>query len=670
MRKIFYFILPFLCVFLASCTSNTIPQTSKYEIVKVYLEKSEDYEILSSNPVVINKGEDAEFKVEIPVGYRFDSSKDGIFKEEESTFIVENVQYSMNASFKTRIEGEYILTINNDDSKGDVIITPNRKGFDIGEEVTIKVTPKDNNEFMCYSLTNPYRRSEDEYGKATAMPISFEEEYTFNITGDMTIVTNYFDNSLIKMEYNANGGETIDGLESFEVDYRITHPNKNPQTILGTYYLFKEGYTLESYNTKKDGTGDRIGIGSKVHIKNAVDNKITLYAQWKEWTEASSFETLELEDGTLAINNYIGSKDIKEIVVPNIIDGKIVSIINENSFINLEFENLVLNTDLREIKDNAVNNCLNLKSLLMFTNIQEITDKAINSNTLEKLYINSTIYPNNLSTHEKDLTCQIDNIEAMENERVIFVGQSTLRYNHDYTPFKVNYPNKDFYVYGMQAGAQFALPLDILINYLNSNDIVIVSVLENTLRPRYIGPTTIEYLKYNFALLLNINYQDYKEILFPSYKQFLSYMSNGLDKDVFNLEKGLRWDNFGSVTWGGQGTEDINNVDPTYTPKFEQHKKVENLEYLDEIIERSPILKENRFLTWSTYNQNSITDYSIFDDWEIYVKSNINEFNYFDSIRENIYPGNYFREKDSIHLSFFGSSKRIERWIKQIPISE
>lgn len=670
MRKIYYFILPFLCLFLASCTSNTTPQTPKSEIVKVYLEKSEEYEILSSNPVIINKGEDAEFKVEIPIGYRFDSSKDGIFKEEESTFIVENVQYSMNASFKTRIEGEYILTINNDDSKGDVIITPNRKGFDIGEEVTIKVTPKENIEFMCYSLTNPYRRNIDEYGKATAMPISFEEEYTFNITGDMTIVTNYFDNSLIKMEYNANGGETIDGLESFEVDYRITHPNKNPQTILGTYYLFKEGYTLESYNTKQDGTGERVGIGSKVHIKNAVDNKITLYAQWKEWTEASSFETLELEDGTLAIENYIGSKDIKEIVVPNMIDGKVVSTINENAFTNLELKKLILNIDLKEIKDNAVNNCLNLQSLLMFTNIQEITDKAINSNTLDNLYINSTIYPNNLSTHEKDLSCQIDNIEAMENHRVVFVGQSTLRYNHDYTPFKEKYPNKDFYVYGMQAGAQFALPLDILINYLNSNDTVIVSILENTLRPRYIGPTTIEYLKYNFDLLLNIDYQDYKEILFPSYKQFLSFMSSGLNNEVFNLEKGLRWDDFGSVTWGGQGTEDINNLDPTYTPKFEQHKKVENLQYLDEIMERSPILKENRFLTWSTYNQNSIADYSIFDDWETYVKSNIKEFNYFDSIRENIYPGNYFREKDSIHLSFFGSSKRIERWIKQIPISE
>ena len=35
MRKIYYFILPFLCLFLASCTSNTTPQTPKSEIVKV-----------------------------------------------------------------------------------------------------------------------------------------------------------------------------------------------------------------------------------------------------------------------------------------------------------------------------------------------------------------------------------------------------------------------------------------------------------------------------------------------------------------------------------------------------------------------------------------------------------------------------------------------------------
>ena len=257
----------------------------------------------------------------------------------------------------------------------------------------------------------------------------------------------------------------------------------------------------------------------------------------------------------------------------------------------------------------------------------------------------------------------------MKKSRVIFVGQSTIRYNHDFTPFKEKYVDKDFYVYGMHAGAQFALPLDILINYLNSNEIVVVSILENTLKPKYIGATTFEYLKYNFDLLLNINYQDYKEILFPSYVLFLPFMSSSLKGKVYNLERGMHFDEFGGLDWGGNGTDNVDNYDPGYTPQFSKHQKEENLLYLDKIMEKSEVLKENRFLTWSTYNENSITDYSIFDEWESYVKSKITTFNYFDTIRENIYPGNYFRENDSIHLSFKGSKKRIERWLNQIPIN-
>lgn len=664
MIKKIKFIFIFLFIFLVSCTAESV--NSNETFVNVYLEQSDEYKVLSVNPLRLKTGATAQFKVEINEGRFFDGSDDGYFDEENSLFIVPNNYYSRNVSFKTRTEGTVTLNIVNDDNLGSYSLTPHREKYAVGEEVEINITPKDNNKFMCFSYERPYRTTEKR--TSSGMAVSFESKYKIKIEKDTTLYTNYFTNELLDIEYVANGGTTIDGKNGFTVDYLFTGGHINPVTILGTYYLFRDGYTLESYNTKADGSGVRVGIGSKVDIEHAENNKIKLYAQWKKWDDPSLFEVENIDDQTVAIVKYIGDKLKDEIVIPNIINNKKVVRIKEQAFDGLNIKSIIFNLDLNSIEKKSIINCNDLKSILFFTNLKSVSKESFDTDSLETIYINSTIYAKDYSTHERDLTAQIDIIRAMKNERVIFIGQSTIRYNHNFKPFKDKYPNKDFYVYGMMAGCNFAVPLDLLTNFLTSNDTVVISILENTIRPNYVGAWTFVFVKHNFDLLQLLNYQQYIDIFFDSYSKFAANeVVNGLYNERFTSEHNGSLDSFGSMTWGQPITNE-GNVDSSYIPEFKKYQVNSYYTYLQEIMDRSLVKKENRYITWSTYNKNSITDYSIFDTYESFVRNTLPEFNYLDSIQDNIYPGNYFKENDSIHLSKTGGDVRISRWLEQLPL--
>ena len=198
---------------------------------------------------------------------------------------------------------------------------------------------------------------------------------------------------------------------------------------------------------------------------------------------------------------------------------------------------------------------------------------------------------------------------------------------------------------------------------------MIISLLEPFLKNNYIGAFTFVYLKYNFDLLSLINYQDYSDMFFASYEKFIPEVESGYYKKVFNSEKEINFDAFGGLKSGSVSNKE-ENYDASYVPKFEIYQKEENFVYFNEIMNKSKVLKENRFITWSTYNENSVKDLTIFENFENYVKSILVEFNYFDSIKDNIYSGEFFIEKSSTTLSTVGGDARVDRWLRKIPLKK
>ena len=77
--------------------------------------------------------------------------------------------------------------------------------------------------------------------------------------------------------YEANGGLPVRGgalRESRTYDLAL---HARPNTAQGADLFVREGYTLTGWNTCADGSGDAVGLGSRVSVPAG---GVTLYAQW------------------------------------------------------------------------------------------------------------------------------------------------------------------------------------------------------------------------------------------------------------------------------------------------------------------------------------------------------------------------------------------------------
>ena len=659
--SLFLLIFSFLGLVACEAVNSNSAFINPNEEISVLLIEEDTFDVLSSNPVKINKGENAQFEVAIHNQFEFDPSSEGTYDLATQLYTIKNVTKSRNVYFKTVQTGDCLINIVNDESLGSVEITPNKKSFQNGEEVQIKVTPKGNNEFMCFTNKNPYRvlNSENPSGKA----ICFSNIYKFTINGNVNLVTNYFTDGLIKIKYHSNGGKTIDNEDDLTLDYSIPEQFKEPSTIFGTEFLYRDGYTLESFNTKADNSGERIGLGSSVSIKHAVDNVINLYGHWEQWEPEGNFTTKNLNDKNIQITSYSGNAE--KIVIPDKIGGKYVTSIAGNAFKSLSVKKLILNEHLKTIADNAFYNLNSLESVVLFTNISSVSANGIVSTSLKTFFCNSTLYNYSIDNRYRDFSGQIQTIKANTN-RVILFGLSTLRYNTPLEVLREKYPDKFFYLAGPTAGVNYRIMFDILTKVIDIDDKIFFSMLETALPPN--GQATAKtflYFKYSFDLLSLINYQDYKSILLPALAKYVQdYTENQTDNIYMNQDFTGGYEKDGMIF---KDTEPVNesNVNRSYSVNFSTYQKNENIVWIKNIAQTNGISDENIILLWSSYNKNSVTNTSVFTQYQTYVTSRL-PYQALDSITDNIYPGNYFCKNDSTHLSMVGGTARINRWTNLI----
>ena len=145
------------------------------------------------------------------------------------------------------------------------------------------------------------------------------------------------------INYDANGGETLSNI-STEKTYNIS-THKRPNTETGQKMFKRSGYTLTAWNTKPDGSGDRIGLGSRVTVP---ESGLTLYAVWEKQTDISMF-SFEQDSDSITLTGYSG-EDIKKldpalnagsavsaspatrVVIPDYVEGKPVTTIKSGAF--------------------------------------------------------------------------------------------------------------------------------------------------------------------------------------------------------------------------------------------------------------------------------------------------------------------------------------------------
>ncbi len=108
------------------------------------------------------------------------------------------------------------------------------------------------------------------------------------------------------------------------------------------------GYSLVAWNTEPDGSGEQIGLGSR--ITNPDSGKLTLYAQWAAWSSESDFR---MENGKILA--YTGSEE--SVVIPESIGGETVTAIAEGAFTDCAAESIIFPKTLETVEAGAFRNC-------------------------------------------------------------------------------------------------------------------------------------------------------------------------------------------------------------------------------------------------------------------------------------------------------------------------
>lgn len=234
-------------------------------------------------------------------------------------------------------------------------------------------------------------------------------------------------NRYCTVAYLANGGRSVSGGPLRESKtYDLTH-HPRPNTALGTDLFVREGYTLTGWNTRSDGSGDAIGLGSRVSVP---DGTISLYAQWARWSDAADFTWERTEEG-VAVTGCRVAEGV--VVIPALLDGKPVTAVAEEAFKGCAAEEVIFPSTMRDIAPGAFQDCA-IQAVTLFDSVRTVSDSSFERcPNLKTLRLNAIEAPFGYSWRKE--SCYADKVDRLilsqGQKRAVFYGGCSMWYNLD-----------------------------------------------------------------------------------------------------------------------------------------------------------------------------------------------------------------------------------------------
>jgi hypothetical protein len=265
--------------------------------------------------------------------------------------------------------------------------------------------------------------------------------------------------------YDANGGTRKDGLQG-EVQVPFLKRHLRVNTGKGTDLFEREGYTLTGWNTKPDGSGTGVGLGSRTEWQK----DLVLYAQWKRWTDPSFFLTEDKEDGVW-ITSFSDSGE-KEVVVPGILEGKTVTGIESHAFSSAVPERLILPITLKSISKDAFS-FSSLKEVTLYDSIESIDNEAFSGCPLfSALHLNAAVDPVYSGNYFDTFQDKYDRLLSLKDKKkiVLFSGSST-RFGFDSALLDSAFEDYDIVNMGVYAYSIAKAQMDLILPLMKEGDI-------------------------------------------------------------------------------------------------------------------------------------------------------------------------------------------------------
>lgn len=267
------------------------------------------------------------------------------------------------------------------------------------------------------------------------------------------------------VSYDPNGGwgDTVTKNYSMSI-----HPRPNTETGQGMFQ--RNDHTLVSWNTKADGSGTRIGLGSRI---TAAPTQ-TLYAQWAPWTPAEDFRYTVTQFNTVTVTAYLGSEET--VVIPERIDGYPVTAIAAGAFAEGSLRHVVLPVNMDRVAPDAFKNSA-LEDVTLFDNIQVISDSTFEGcDALKTLYINAIEAPYGYSYRKESMYAdKVDKLILAQGlpKLVVYAGCSAW-YNLDGGDMTKAFDGQYVVVnMGLNGTVNSAVQMQIMAPYLEEGDVLL-----------------------------------------------------------------------------------------------------------------------------------------------------------------------------------------------------
>ncbi len=369
--------------------------------------------------------------------------------------------------------------------------------------------------------------------------------------------------------YHANGGEGRDVTKTYDLRHHL-----RPNTELGRDLFTREGYTLVCWNTEPDGSGVRVGLGSRV----TVDQTLTLYAQWAKWSDPADFEYLTTNYNTINLRCYTGSDET--VVIPEYIDGRRVTGIMPSAFADSGVRHLVVSPMVERIASDAFQNCTALESVVLYDNLQMIyNDSFVGCENLRTLYINAVEAPWGYEYRKESVyPDKVDRlILAQGQKKMVFYGGCSVWYNLDGAMADAQF-GEEYAILnlGLNGTINSAVQMQILEPYLEEGDLL-VHTLEVASQWQMMQDLTMSRgddkfwagVEYNYDLFSLVDLRTVSGV-FESWLAYLDQKKEETDyQDYFTDSQGRVYlDEYGCVPFLRDETKDTLTdqvrLDPTY----------------------------------------------------------------------------------------------------------
>lgn len=397
--------------------------TSIDENIKIMLINDDTFETVGGNIIYINPNEGFQFTIKLKEGYEIDyimgaDCNFSAISNWTQTISCDSALYDTSIRVITKRIETFDLFINTISNQGEVIKNTNLSSnlsnkIYINDQVELIATPKEGYCFSGWSY-NDYLDNGGNY-------FSGEPKISFTASQNYEVYANFEEIGTGSISYNYNGGiDSLNrGLVVINYSSMLEH-HLRPNTSIGED-ISKFGYSLVGWNTKKDGTGEHIGLGSKTFIDE--QGATYLYAEWKKDNNPSDFEFFE---GT--ITKYVGKNKTHEIVIPSIIDGIPVTSIASKAFENVDVDIVYLPNSINVINNFAFENSF-IKELYIFDNVSYIDELSFSGcNNFKTIHINAKLKPcftDSIYASKYEIYDRIIiNKEKTKNKIVFFGGSS------------------------------------------------------------------------------------------------------------------------------------------------------------------------------------------------------------------------------------------------------